>query len=224
MAREAAALTQRRLRAAVVTIVGRRGLASVTARSVAAEAGVNQALIFYHFGTLGDLVAAAYRESVDEALERYREALASAHGLGEVLDAMKAELGTDRADGGAALMAQLLAAAGQDEALAKLARELLGEWRTVVGEAVERADGRQSRRGARLARERRRGSPVGHARHSARRRRRTGRAVGLLRHTARTRPNPRAVLPAALTRSSCRLVRHRAEVRIGRSEPPLSVG
>lgn len=139
MAREAAALTQRRLRAAVVTIVGRRGLASVTARSVAAEAGVNQALIFYHFGTLGDLVAAAYRESVDEALERYREALASSHGLGEVLDAVKAELGTDRADGGAALMAQLLAAAGQDEALAKLARELLGEWRTVVGKAVERA-------------------------------------------------------------------------------------
>lgn len=139
MAREAAALTQRRLRAAVVTIVGRRGLASVTARSVAAEAGVNQALIFYHFGTLGDLVAAAYRESVDEAFERYREALASAHGLGEVLDAVKAELGTDRADGGAALMAQLLAAAGQDEALAKLARELLGEWRTVVGEALERA-------------------------------------------------------------------------------------
>ena len=131
MAREAAALTQRRLRAAVVTIVGRRGLASVTARSVAAEAGVNQALIFYHFGTLGDLVAAAYRESVDEALERYREALASAHGLGEVLATVKAELGTDRA--------QLLAAAGQDEALAKLARELLGEWRTVVGEALERA-------------------------------------------------------------------------------------
>lgn len=52
---------------------------------------------------------------------------------------MEAELGTDRADGGAARMAQLLAAAGQDEALAKLARELLGEWRTVVGEAVERA-------------------------------------------------------------------------------------
>ena len=64
MAREAAALTQRRLRAAVVTIVGRRGLASVTARSVAAEAGVNQALIFYHFGTLGDLVAAASRAAV----------------------------------------------------------------------------------------------------------------------------------------------------------------
>lgn len=106
---------------------------------MAAEAGVNQALIFYHFGELGDLVAAAYRESVDEALERYREALASSHGLGEVLDAVKAELGTDRADGGAALMAQLLAAAGQDEALAKLARELLGEWRTVVGEALERA-------------------------------------------------------------------------------------
>ncbi|QEH94086.1 TetR/AcrR family transcriptional regulator [Dermacoccus abyssi] len=139
MAKEAAALTQRRLRAAVVTIVGQRGLASVTARSVAAEAGVNQALIFYHFGTLTDLVAAAYRESVDEALGRYREALASAHGLGEVLDAVEAELGTDRADGGAALMAQLLAAAGQDEALAQLARELLGEWRTVVGEAVERA-------------------------------------------------------------------------------------
>lgn len=139
MAREAAAITQRRLRAAVVTIVGRRGLASVTARSVAAEAGVNQALIFYHFGTLTDLLAAAYRESVDEALGRYREALASAHGLGEVLDAVEAELGTDRADGGAALMAQLLAAAGQDEALAQLARELLREWRTFVGEAVERA-------------------------------------------------------------------------------------
>ncbi len=48
------------------------GLAGLSARSVAARAGVNQALVFYHFGSVAELVEAALRRSADLAVATYR--------------------------------------------------------------------------------------------------------------------------------------------------------
>jgi AcrR family transcriptional regulator len=51
--------TREKLLAAAVETVWRDGLGASSARSIAARAGVNQALIFYHFGSVSELVEQA---------------------------------------------------------------------------------------------------------------------------------------------------------------------
>jgi AcrR family transcriptional regulator len=52
--------TKQRLIDGALQAIRTHGIAGVSARTVAARAGVNQALVFYHFGTLDNLLAAAY--------------------------------------------------------------------------------------------------------------------------------------------------------------------
>src|SRR5262249_893285 len=57
------------------------GIAHLSARSVAARAGVNQALVFYHFGTVSELVEAAARSMSEESIGHYRERFAGVDSL-----------------------------------------------------------------------------------------------------------------------------------------------
>lgn len=51
------------------------GYAAVTSRRVGAEAGLNPALVHYHFGTMDDLFLAVYQRRVDEGLDRLQVVL-----------------------------------------------------------------------------------------------------------------------------------------------------
>ena len=55
----------------------REGYAAVTSRRVAAEAGVNPALVHYYFRTMDDLFLAVYRRRAEQGFERQEQALAS---------------------------------------------------------------------------------------------------------------------------------------------------
>jgi len=68
-----------------VQTIKERGIAATSARAIAATGGFNQALVFYHFGSVNDLLIAAI-DSVDSlpellsvASEAYREDLAGGH-------------------------------------------------------------------------------------------------------------------------------------------------
>ncbi|AKH81425.1 TetR family transcriptional regulator [Streptomyces sp. CNQ-509] len=65
---------RRLLLAATVRVIGRGGVAAVTHRAVAAEAGVPKSVATYHFPAVADLLAAALSDSVDA----YATALAGA--------------------------------------------------------------------------------------------------------------------------------------------------
>ncbi|HWF41120.1 MAG TPA: TetR/AcrR family transcriptional regulator, partial [Acidothermaceae bacterium] len=55
--------TRRKLIDGTITTLRDKGIAGTSARVIAATAGVNQALVFYHFGTVDQLIDAACRES-----------------------------------------------------------------------------------------------------------------------------------------------------------------
>ena len=57
------AATREEILSAARTVLNRDGSGRLSTRSVAAEAGVNQSLIHYHFGTRDDLVSAITTES-----------------------------------------------------------------------------------------------------------------------------------------------------------------
>lgn len=135
------AKTRERLVMATLDVIRDAGLAEVSARSVAARADVNQALIFYHFGTLSALVVEAYEVSVADAIACYETALRPATSVGDVLDVMQTQLLDEGARGDVALMAQLMAQAQHDDALAETARSALAAWHVLVGGVLDRVLG-----------------------------------------------------------------------------------
>ncbi|MEU3511403.1 TetR/AcrR family transcriptional regulator [Streptomyces longwoodensis] len=88
-----------------------QGIAKTSARTIAATAGVNQALVFYHFGSVDELLAAACRYGAEQSVARYRDRLAAVSSLTELLAVGRRIHEEERADGHVALLGQLLAGA-----------------------------------------------------------------------------------------------------------------
>ncbi len=120
--------TRQRLLEATAEALREDGIAGLSARSVAARAGCNQALVFYHFGTMPELIQAATRAAVDENVGFYREQFDRIGSLTELLEAGRALHDRERETGNIAVMAQLMAGAQQDLLLAEAARYAMARW------------------------------------------------------------------------------------------------
>ena len=114
------------------------GLAGLSARHVAARAGLNQALIFYHFGSLTHLLDAACRAAVDASIHDYQEQFAAAGTFGELLAIGRELHQRERAAGNVAMMAQLMAGAQGNNQLAATARYCLARWNDELEAVVTR--------------------------------------------------------------------------------------
>ncbi|MFD5392988.1 TetR/AcrR family transcriptional regulator [Streptomyces sp. NPDC127097] len=105
-----------------------QGITKTSARTIAATAGVNQALVFYHFGSVDELLAAACRHGAEQRVEHYRERFARVGSLTELLE-LGRELHTEeRAAGHVAVLAQLLAGAQTQPRLAPATAAGLTSW------------------------------------------------------------------------------------------------
>ena len=120
--------TREKLLESTADLLATEGLAGVSARSIAAHAGVNQALVFYHFGTVSDLLEAAVRRSVDLALASYRDRFSDVRSLTDLLALGHDLRRTERRRGNVAQMAQVMAGAQSSEALARAGRYAMQQW------------------------------------------------------------------------------------------------
>jgi len=114
------------------------GIAGLSARTIATTAGVNQALIFYHFKTVAELVVEATKQAVDESLGYYQSEFATVGSLGELLALGRRLHDRERERGNVQMMAQLMAGAQQDESLAEAARYALHTWSAEIELVVRR--------------------------------------------------------------------------------------
>jgi AcrR family transcriptional regulator len=130
--------TRDKLLDATASLLATDGLAGVSARSIAARAEVNQALVFYHFGTVSELVEATVRRSVDLAVATYRDRLVDVSSVAELLTLGRELHRTERDRGNVAQMAQVMAGAQRDEALAAAARYAMQQWSREVELALRR--------------------------------------------------------------------------------------
>ena len=130
--------TRAKLLTATADCLRETGMAGLSARVIAARADVNQALIFYHFGTIADLVDAACRQAVDGSADSYREEFAAVTSLSELLAVGRALHDRERAAGNVALMAQLMSGAQHDATLAAAARYAMDRWTSEIETVVRR--------------------------------------------------------------------------------------
>lgn len=72
----APATTKDRIVEAALETLKVEGFAGTSARAIARRGAFNQALIFYHFGTLNDLLLAALDKTSADRMRRYREEMA----------------------------------------------------------------------------------------------------------------------------------------------------
>jgi len=109
MAKKKEAPTRVALLDATERVLCENGYGAVAARRVAAEAGVNQQIVYYYFANMDDLVSATFERRVEEFLNRLEQVLgaeAPLHGLWELLN-----------DGSARLFAEFIAMANHSEVL-----------------------------------------------------------------------------------------------------------
>lgn len=125
-----AADTRARLMDGAIETLRRQGYAAASARSIAATAGVNQALIFYHFGSVDELLASACRQTSAAHIALYSARLDTATTVREVLAA------------GRSLpmppVVQLLSAARTNAVLAAACGEVVARWTGLTEQALRR--------------------------------------------------------------------------------------
>ncbi|MFI9647456.1 TetR/AcrR family transcriptional regulator [Streptomyces sp. NPDC052040] len=115
-----------------------RGIAKTSARTIAATAGVNQALVFYHFGSVDELLAAACRYGTEQRVAHYRERLEAIATLGELLAFGREMHEEEKAAGHVAVLGQLLAGAQTHPRLAPATAAGLELWITEIERVLRR--------------------------------------------------------------------------------------
>src|SRR5215831_20795680 len=84
-----AAETRAALISGAITALREVGFAGASARQIAQRAGCNQALIFYHFGSLVDLLLAALEDISAQRMAAYRGLLDHSGTLTELVDSAR---------------------------------------------------------------------------------------------------------------------------------------
>jgi len=120
--------TRSKLIDGAITTLRDKGIAGSSARTIAAAADANQALIFYHFGSVDELIVTACRESTAARVALYRAQFNEVTSFRQLLE-LGRELHTrERGAGNVAVLAQVLAGAQQDRNLAAAAQHALSLW------------------------------------------------------------------------------------------------
>jgi AcrR family transcriptional regulator len=130
--------TRQRLIDGAIETIRTHGLTGTTARSIAATAGVNQALVFYHFGTVHDLLQVACLDATRARVEPFAERLDQLTDLRQLLALGRALHTEERARGNVMVLAQLLAGAQTDPKLAEATSASLQLWITPIERALAR--------------------------------------------------------------------------------------
>jgi AcrR family transcriptional regulator len=134
--------TRRALIDAAITTLKEDGFGGASARTIAARAGSNQGLIFYHFGSVANLLLAALDAVSDERLARYGKAVEGVGSPEDLVDAATAIFGEDLDAGYVTVLVEMIAGASSTPGLGPAVATRIGPWREFTERAVEATLGR----------------------------------------------------------------------------------
>ena len=141
---------------AAVETLKEDGFVGASARAIAERAGSNQGLIFYHFGSVTNLLLAALDDVSAERLQHYGEAVDRVGSLGELVEVATDIFRTDLDAGHITVLVEMIAGASSVPGLGAEVAERIHSWREFARSAIDGALGEDA---ARLGRPRRRHRP-----------------------------------------------------------------
>jgi AcrR family transcriptional regulator len=132
--------TRARIVEAALQTIREEGVVGTSARAIARAGGFNQALIFYHFGSVQQVLVAAVERISEQRMVRYRERLTSVRTLSELVAVGAQCHREDVAEGNIRVLSQMLAAssASPPADLEGRMQALFDPWIALVEEAVVR--------------------------------------------------------------------------------------
>jgi AcrR family transcriptional regulator len=121
---------------AATSVLRESGFAGASARRIARRAGCNQALIFYHFGSVTDLLVAALEEVSARRMAAYRELLDRTGTLAELLAAARTVFEADLDAGHVTVLTEMISGAQSVPGLGERVAACLAPWRDFAATAV----------------------------------------------------------------------------------------
>lgn len=133
--------TRQALVDAAISALHEVGYGGASARSIAARAGCNQGLVFYHFGSVANLLLAALDEVSRRRLEEYEQGVEGVRSLPGLVDVASRIFEEDLEKGYVTVLAQMIAGASSTPGLGPEVAKRIKPWRAFAKTALDRVLG-----------------------------------------------------------------------------------
>ncbi len=130
--------TRAKIIRAALDCLRNEGIAGTSARAIARTGDFNQALVFYHFGSIDQLLVAASVTESERRSARYTERLATVTSFPELVKVARELHEEEAAEGSIVVLTQLLAAAESSPELRRGVLSGLQPWMALIEGAVDR--------------------------------------------------------------------------------------
>jgi AcrR family transcriptional regulator len=128
--------TRQALLRGAIDALKEEGYTGASAREIARRAGCNQGLVFYHFGSVPNLLLAALDSVSETRRVQYQAAVDRAQGIEELVGAAEAVFEEDLDAGHISVLAEMIAGASSTPGLAPEVAARIAPWRTFTADAV----------------------------------------------------------------------------------------
>jgi AcrR family transcriptional regulator len=132
---------RRALIAAAIDALREVGFAGASAREIAHRAGCSQGLVFYHFGSVNDLLLAALDQVSAQRMDAYRVLAGQASSVTGLADAARSIFIQDLEAGHVRVLVEMITGAQSVPGLGGRVAERLAPWRDLAESAVGSALG-----------------------------------------------------------------------------------
>ena len=133
--------TKARILAATLESLKTEGIVGTSARAIARIGDFNQALIFYHFGSVDDAIVAAVGTMSERRIANHRSKLETATSLPELIRVARDLHHDDSTNDNMTVLAQAFAGAAGDSEMGPKLYDNLEPWSVMVGESIDRIVG-----------------------------------------------------------------------------------
>jgi AcrR family transcriptional regulator len=113
------------------------GYAGASARAIAARAGSNQSLVFYHFGSVVELLLAALDEVSARRLRRYSAAVEAVRSPSELVAAATEIFREDLDEGYVTVLVEMIAGSASSPELGAQVAQRIAPWRAFARDTIE---------------------------------------------------------------------------------------
>lgn len=133
--------TKARILTATLATLRAEGIVGTSARAIARTGDFNQALIFYHFGSVDDAIVAAVGTMSERRIENHRAKLETAASLPDIVRIARDLHADDATNDNMTVLAQAFAGAAGDPVMGPKLYAQLEPWSQMVGDMIERVVG-----------------------------------------------------------------------------------
>jgi AcrR family transcriptional regulator len=112
------------------------GFSGASARDIARRAGCSQALVFYHFGSVVELLLAALDEVSAIRYARYRAVVEAADSVSDLVTAARTVFEEDLDDGHATVLTEMISGAQVTPGLGAEIAARISPWKDFAAEAI----------------------------------------------------------------------------------------